>query len=163
MNKKLELNLVHKYPSIFKEYGGDETKTCLHWGFECADGWYYLLNRACKNIKEVCDLFNIEFTAEQVKEKFGGLHFYYSIKGNKQYIINKIERYFSKYFYKYKLGNQFNFLRNVRQRVYSTPAETISCIIRKAEEESYKTCEICGMVGKLYGGGWLSVRCEKHK
>lgn len=33
--------------------------------------------------------------------------------------------------------------------------------IRKAEDESAKTCEICGKPGKLYDDGWLVTRCKK--
>lgn len=163
MNKKLELLLVKNYPIIFKEYGGDITKTCMAWGLECGDGWFTLLNKACKAIQKTCDKYNIEFTAEQVKEKFGGLRFYYSTTNNKEYTINKIERRISKYFYKYRLGRQFNFLRDIRQKIYITPEEMISNIIRKAEEDSYTICEICGAPGVLIGRGWMGVRCEKHK
>lgn len=163
MNKKLELLLVKNYPIIFRNYGGDMAKTCMHWGMECGDGWFTLLNKACKDIQDVCTAYDIEFIAEQIKEKFGGLRFYYSTTNNKEYAINKIERYISRYFYKHKLGREFNFLKDLRQNIYITPDEIISNIVRKAEEESYKTCEACGNPGRLYGGRWMRVRCEKHK
>jgi len=163
MNKKLELLLVKKYPSIFRNYGGDMVKTCMHWGFEHEDGWFMLLYKACKDIQEICNTYNIEFIAEQIKEKFGGLRWYYDIHGNKEYTINKIERHISRIFYKHRLGRQFNALRDFRQKIYITPKEIIYNIVRKAEEESYKTCEICGAPGVLRGRGWMYVSCEEHK
>ena len=33
--------------------------------------------------------------------------------------------------------------------------------IRIAENESSKTCEVCGKPGKLYSKGWCKVRCNK--
>ena len=34
--------------------------------------------------------------------------------------------------------------------------------ITKAENESYKTCEVCGDPGKQSGGGWIRTLCERH-
>lgn len=36
-------------------------------------------------------------------------------------------------------------------------------MVHKAEQESYKTCEVCGEPGKLYKDGWLKTLCDKHK
>lgn len=70
MHKILEKTLVKKYPDIFKEYGGDITKTCMGWGLTCGKGWFLLLDELCSKIKD------IHVTAKQVKEKFGTLRFY---------------------------------------------------------------------------------------
>jgi len=70
MHKILEKALVKKYPDIFKDYGGDITKTCMGWGFSCGKGWFLLLDELCSKIKDM------HVTARQVKEKFGGLRFY---------------------------------------------------------------------------------------
>jgi len=34
--------------------------------------------------------------------------------------------------------------------------------IKKAEELSVITCEICGRKGKLRRGGWIQTLCDKH-
>jgi hypothetical protein len=39
--------------------------------------------------------------------------------------------------------------------------EQIKELIGKAEEKSYKTCEACGVEGKLRKGGWLSTLCDE--
>ena len=70
MNKKLELDLVKKYPNLYKQYGGDITKTCMGWGFECDDGWFKLIDGLSAKLQP----YGIE--AGQVKEKLGGLRFY---------------------------------------------------------------------------------------
>lgn len=83
MTKDLELKLVEKYPKIYSEYGGDMKVTCMHWGFEHGDHWYDLINVLSYKIQNYIDWMQkngIEIdqvVAEQVKEKFGTLRFYY--------------------------------------------------------------------------------------
>jgi Fe-S-cluster containining protein len=102
MKKELDEQLVKKYPLIFKNRYGDVKETLMCWGFECGNGWYQILDSLCANIqhhidwkekqrqwtitfnskaaleemKEVPDAI-AQVVAVQVKEKFGGLRFYY--------------------------------------------------------------------------------------
>lgn len=73
MQKELELKLVEKYPKLFRDYGKSEMETCMHWGCECRDGWYLILDELFDNISKYEDL-----VLEQVKEKFGTLRVYIS-------------------------------------------------------------------------------------
>ena len=70
MEKKLEQQLVEKYPTLYQDYGGDMRKTCMHWGFSHGDGWYNLIDELSAKLEP----FGV--IAAQVKEKFGGLRFY---------------------------------------------------------------------------------------
>lgn len=70
MKKELEKKLVEKYPNLYKDYGGDMRKTCMHWGFEHGDGWYDLIDELSAKLE------SYGVVAGQVKEKFGGLRFY---------------------------------------------------------------------------------------
>lgn len=62
------LRLKGKYPKLFPE----------HFYFECADGWYDILDDLCYKIQCYIDDFDDveQITVAQVKEKFGGLRFY---------------------------------------------------------------------------------------
>ncbi len=71
MKKELQMQLVEKYPSVFKDYGGDMKRTCMAWGIECGDGWYNIIDELCAGLSKYPDVF-----AAQIKEKFGGLRFY---------------------------------------------------------------------------------------
>ena len=77
MNKDLEKKLVEKFPIIFEEMYGNPKETCMAWGIECDDGWYNIIETLCylidSEVKEGCP----EVVALQIKEKFGGLRFYY--------------------------------------------------------------------------------------
>jgi hypothetical protein len=47
-------------------------------------------------------------------------------------------------------------------RFYITQNNKIlSKLISEAGAESYKTCEMCGEPGKLYGGYWIKTLCAK--
>lgn len=79
MKKELDEALCKKYPKIFKDRYADMKETCMCWGFECGDGWYWLIDQLCDSIQKYIDnnphLCN-QVVAVQVKEKFGGLRFY---------------------------------------------------------------------------------------
>ena len=47
-------------------------------GIECGDGWYSLIDELCFNIDRVLTGNpKLRFCVTQIKEKFGGLRFYY--------------------------------------------------------------------------------------
>jgi hypothetical protein len=90
MREELDKNLCEKYPKIFADRHKPMTETCMCWGFECGDGWYNILDQLCNNIQHYLDWKNRkeeivpQVVAEQVKEKFGTLRFYY--RGGDDYI-----------------------------------------------------------------------------
>ncbi len=100
MNHKLEVYLTKKYPKLFRDMYGDPKKTCLAWGVQCGDGWFFLLNTLCASIQEHIDHLKTwrslgqdvhvptQVVFQQVKEKFGALYIYY--EGGDDYIKNII-------------------------------------------------------------------------
>ena len=133
MNKELELKLVKKYPNILADYGGDKTKTCMHWGMECGDGWYNLLDDLLEKLDFISKHSGTQVVADQIKEKFGTLRFYYStiIKTdfNVEPVVDKI----------------------------------ISDLVIRAEQKSSKTCEKTGKEGTLCSRhGWLKTLCKEE-
>lgn len=101
MKKELDEKLVAKYPKIFANRYADMTTTAMCWGFEHGDGWYQIIDSLCANIQHHIDWqhknkeFDLKWNQEhpdeqravrepipqvvatQIKEKFGGLRFYY--------------------------------------------------------------------------------------
>jgi hypothetical protein len=66
--------MEESFPKMFSEpYGG----------FACGEGWWPILTNLCANIQHHLDWKNKssevvpQVTVEQIKEKFGGLRFYY--------------------------------------------------------------------------------------
>lgn len=81
--------LCKKYPKIFKDRGCSIRETCMAWGFECGPGWFNIIDALCstaqnhidwkiKNIQDPQEAEDLQIVATQVKEKFGGLRFYYA-------------------------------------------------------------------------------------
>ena len=95
MREELEQKLIEKYPQIFNR-PPHRTETSGHYVYPCVgDGWYDLLDTLCDTIQKAIDRrsrsIECGFTdpseaipqviASQIKEKFGGLRFYF-IGGN---------------------------------------------------------------------------------
>ena len=95
MKTELDNKLCETYPKIFSQRHDDMKTTAMCWGFSCGDGWYNIVNNLCNliqhridwsvknhqydvtnNSKTIRPVIN-QVVAVQVKEKFGGLRFYY--------------------------------------------------------------------------------------
>ena len=92
MKVEFENEIKTKYRNMFPsdEIMADMEKSCLCWGFECADGWENLL----RNLFEELSKLEIpkDFRIEQIKSKFGGLRFYVSFASDEIYkVIDKYE------------------------------------------------------------------------
>jgi hypothetical protein len=87
MAPEFDKYLCEKYPKIFKNRDGSIMETCMAWGFECGDGWFNVIDALCKEIQHhidwkykdlpVDEREAIQVVADQVKEKYGTLRFYY--------------------------------------------------------------------------------------
>ena len=85
MNTKLEKKLYKKYPKIFRQRKLPMSQTCICWGLECGDGWYFLIDHLCGLLQWDIDRNEHEqIEAVQVKEKFGTLRFYTNGADEKQ-------------------------------------------------------------------------------
>jgi len=85
MTKEKENILFERYPKIFQDRGLSPKETLICFGLECDDGWFDLINNLCDAIQFHVDhnskrndieLFS-QVVVVQIKEKFGGLRFYY--------------------------------------------------------------------------------------
>lgn len=80
MTNELQNNLVKKHPEFFdylKSYEGPMMP--IQFGFECGDGWYWLISNLMDTIYSYCKNNKKEIpTITQIKEKYGELCFYYN-------------------------------------------------------------------------------------
>ena len=170
MNSELEQKIFDKYPKIFGDRSKPMTETCMCWGLEVGDGWYNLIDVLCeaptytystsvKVDEEDGKRLRIEpysgsyyfmveppqVIAEQVKEKFGTLRFYYRVEFNKD-IVDLLET--EKY--------------PALQKIVDRYSNYIDGIVHFAETASGRTCEETGTDGEIHssGGsraGWLKT------
>lgn len=81
MSPKLDKFLCKTYPKLFVNRNADMRTTCMCWGFECGDGWFWLIHNLCAAIQSHIDHTHpkpSQVIVDQVKEKFGRLRFYFS-------------------------------------------------------------------------------------
>lgn len=86
MNEMLDKKLCDKYPKIFADRNASAQTTAMCWGFAHGDGWYDIVDNLCRCIQHYIDSNDSvpQVVAQQVKEKFGTLQFYYT--GGDKYI-----------------------------------------------------------------------------
>ena len=160
MKKELEEQLVEKYPIMFQDYGGDMRVTCMSWGLECGDGWYDIINTLCQDVEMIIGKKDIKVIADQVKQKFGGLRFYYHVEYTPSW-FSKLCNKTRNIAYNHMWGRVYNKMRDFRQKFFKSTIEKISDAIGDAEGKSYITCESCGAPGKRSGSGWVTTLCDK--
>lgn len=142
MSPELDEKLVKKYPKIFADRYADMQTTAMCWGFECGDGWYNIIDRMCRLIQGHIDWRNSQ------REKLLQ-HNPYDAE-----IPEEIPQVVAA-----QVKEKFGTLR-----FYEDGGDEYTRgIISMAEAMSGVTCEVCGNVGKINEGGWLSVRCEEHR
>ncbi len=74
MNLNKTKILLEDFPNLYRQSKLSPSETCMCWGFECGDGWFDLIYKLSKDIINISE-DGVE--AIQVKEKFGGLRFYW--------------------------------------------------------------------------------------
>jgi len=127
--------MVEKFPGIFADRNKSMTETCMCWGFEVGHGWHALIHDLCVKLDFLCRKLGATVVADQVKEKFGGLRFYYHT----------------------------GLVGEVSEEDGKLIDGIIQDVISDAENRSDYTCEECGENGdKLTICGWVSTLCSKH-
>jgi hypothetical protein len=82
--------LVARYPNIYQQYQLTDAQRKAQgyynsfdaYGFETPPGWDNVLRRLSATLSNICVADGCEINVVQVKEKFGGLRFYYDGKGD---------------------------------------------------------------------------------
>lgn len=72
-------SLYSKYPVMFSEKSLSSADSCMHWGVQCGNGWYQLLDILFGEITGYLK-YNIQCAPvilTEVKEKFGSLRVRY--------------------------------------------------------------------------------------
>jgi hypothetical protein len=135
MNKQLEQFLFEKFPRMFKNKH-DTRKSLMKYGFP-GDGWFIIIHHLMIKINDLLDDYD-DFEVVQVKEKFGGLRFYYRLEN---------KRFKFRFPYKFNFKTKFKIQRlcdNIRNKIgLTTKNEKIDKLIQEAEQLCLVTCEYC--------------------
>ena len=161
MQEKLDNYLVEKYPKIFVNRYKGPMESCLYFGFEHNDGWFWLLDQLCESIQGYIDNNNkyssedkqiSQVVASQVKEKFGGLNFYYS--GGDSYINGMVSmvEHMSYNVCEFcgsteNVGRTSGWIYTICKDCYATSDKRVSSLKWKEHED--KKTEICKELRKI--------------
>jgi hypothetical protein len=124
------------------------------WAFSFARGWFPLIVKACVAIDVLVrsDKYRHRFHWLQVKEKFGTLRLYWKARGMDRIRLD--------------LATATSVLSLVSmpggKERDGLLATHITGIVRAAEQESARTCCVCGAAGRLRGGDWALTLCDEH-
>ena len=81
MFKKKDIEIIKEYEYMFDHYFKKEIPFYpIKFGFECNNGWFGIIEKLISDINKI-DIDN-KIIVEQIKEKFGGLRFYYTFNGD---------------------------------------------------------------------------------
>ena len=83
MKKSEYAKMMDNYPILYCMRNKSYMETCMYWGIEAGTGWYSPLKELSEMLESLNKYYylkyNIRIQADQVKEKYGTLHFYYSV------------------------------------------------------------------------------------
>jgi len=135
--------LIEAHPTLFR--GAPPT---VH--SELPAGWYDLVHVLCLGIEEILGEDCPEFQVKQIKEKLGGLRFYFALSGSEDFYID--------------VHSEDGF-ETIIKRAASAPAKMASIrqLVELACEGSRATCQMCGSLGaQRVIGGRLTALCDEH-
>lgn len=165
MSPELDRQLCEKYPKIFRDRNAPMTQTCMCWGFP-GDGWYGIIDAMCRAMtytystsceideedakrlgiepnkysgeppRYFLDVNPPQAIADQVKEKYGTLRFYYHLE-------------FDPVLIELNAKGKYPQLKEIMDR-YSNYFDGI---VHMAETLSEMTCEDTGKPGEMHVSG----------
>ena len=149
---------MERFPILFQDSKKDMTQTCMCWGIECSTGWFHIIEQLCT----VLEFYNLEFVknhkiaivADQVKEKFGTLRFYYTVRDvDKTGIAVSSDFELSP-----EKENQLRIAKDYLEMLADN-------IIREAEHMTENTCANCGVPldddNRVVTNGWITYLCKE--
>ena len=155
MKPELEQQLIKKYSFLKRkmslaeqEKNGRIDDLYSAFGLEIGSGWASLIDSLCSEIVSVYEKHGvpIDIRPAQVKEKMGGLRFYWSRNGQEISV------------------HAIDFLGNSTIRLQPDDSDLnkeIGLVVNKWEDISYTICEECGKPGELRKDlPWIRVLCS---
>jgi hypothetical protein len=136
---------IKKYPDLYRENTLPMSETCMCWGLCVGPGWYKLIEDLQEELDLIQKASGIQIIATQVKEKFGGLRYYYT----EDWAGIGYKYPDSYYGFDWTHDEAHAWSRIIGNTVY------------RAEIKSEHTCEVCGKYGKISGRPWVKCLCDK--
>ena len=152
---------MERFPILFQDSKKPMNQTCMCWGIECPIGWWHILEQLCT----VLEYYNIEFSknhgiaiiADQVKEKFGTLRFYFTVREVDKDGVEKDPDTTD--------DSRISTEENKRRILMDYLELLADQIIEEAENLTENTCANCGVPldrdNKVETKGWITYICRE--
>lgn len=169
MGKDALQELMNRHPKLFRD---QEPAVRSH----LPPGWLELTDRLCTDLETILGDAISEFVVQQVKEKWAGLRFYWSLR-NRAATLEADLMGLRRTGASDDEPGDVGFTRRIQNtpagvRISITPddalSKSIAARVREAEEESQATCQMCGRPGNLWiedrgGYGVYQTACIEHR
>lgn len=151
---------MSRFPILFQHRNKSMSETCMCWGIAAPMGWYYILEQLCTVLEfynmEFKDKYGIAIVADQVKEKFGTLRFYYTVM-----TVDKDGKVVSRLADDECVTTEEN-----RRQIATSYLEMLADkYIGEAESLTFNTCAKCGVPldekNKVETQGWITYICKE--
>lgn len=140
MDKLSELVVTH--PRLFR---GNQPVVAS----DLPTGWFHIVDALCRDIEALLESEPDRLEVTQIKEKFGGLRFYYSLEGAEDMFLDiQMDR-----------G-----IQTIVGHGDGPPLmDQIRSLVDAASLRSTTTCQDCGAPGvRAAWGGWIGTLCAVH-
>lgn len=159
MSPSLDKYLCEKYPKIFADRCKSPQETCMCWGVDTGNGWFFLIDSLCSSIQNHVN--NPDYKPAKTFKNY--------IKKPLIWICDK--------FHWYKIRPSLDYVNVPRIQVvadqikskysglrfyYHGGDDIIDGMVRLAEELSYCICENCGIMNETVmrnQAGWIETLC----
>lgn len=171
MRRELEEKLFKNYPKLFCGKDKPITENLMSFGFECGDGWFWLIENLCHSIQGYVDSRNEGVRIrKKAKTKYTlWQNFWYKIRrffhigewgsGERNYLLemeDEEEWQVEAVQVKEKFGTLRFYINGGDDLIYG--------MIWLAEVMSKGICEMCGTTENVTAGaGWVRYLCPKCK
>lgn len=157
IKKKEYEGFMERFPILFQNKDRSAMETCMCWGIECPIGWYHILEQLCTELEysnlESVPKWGMAIVADQVKEKYGTLRFYFNVRDvdeNGKVDFDKKNEKLDDAKSKIVSDHLFAFAQN---------------LIDEAEHMTEETCADCGTPltpeNTVETKGWVSYICKE--
>jgi len=155
---ELEKKLFEKYPKILAGKDKPITESLIPFGFECGDGWFWLIGNLCDTIQKYCDSRNcgVRIRNKAAHQKAEALEKTPPEGFREIKVVEEDEWQVEATQVKEKFGGLRFYINGGDDEVYG--------MISFAEHLSYHICEQCGSTENVKvrsPRGWISTLCDR--
>lgn len=186
MDPKLDQYLCKKYPKIFSERDKSPQESCMHWGLECGDGWFSILDALCSSIQRRIDhppplpvkgWKKLSWNAKQLWNLTVWNKIVHPLVQNLQY--ERFKKHRKRWCFSSGASHEAApdgyvpqvIFRQVKEkysmlRIYSSGGDAYTeALTEFSEQLAMRTCEVCGRMDETVGRnlhGWSRTTCIEH-